>query len=117
MQHVIASHGIDDACREGVLHDGSERRRGAGGDLIGSGARDRHAFAGADEVDDAEAEEEREGGHDFEIQNRFAADAAHVFDIAAAGDSCDQGREDERRDDGADEAQKDRAHEAQLRGE
>ncbi len=57
---------------------------------VGGGARDRHAIAGADQVDHAQAEEQREGGDDFEIEDRLAADAAHVFEVAAAGDPGDQ---------------------------
>ena len=45
---------------------------------LGRTARDRHALAGPHQVDDAQAQEQRHRGHDFEIENRLPADAAHV---------------------------------------
>ena len=91
---------------------------GVGGSgRLGRGARDRHAVAGAHQVHRAQPEEQREGGDDFEIEDRLGADAAHLLDVAAARDAGHQRAEQQRRDDRADQPQKDRAHRPELLGE
>src|SRR6185369_1708448 len=117
LEHVVAGHGIDDAGGEGVLEDG---RQGGGrlrhGGLRGGGLNG-DAFAGADQVDYAEAQEERDRGDHFEVEDRLQSDAAHLLHVAAAGDAGHQRAEQEGGDDGADEAQKDVADGAELLGE
>ena len=69
---------------------------------------------GAHQIHRGQSQKQRERGDDFEIEDRLGADAAHVLRAAAAGDACDQGGENQRRDDRADEAKKDRAERAEL---
>ena len=90
---------------------------GSGGDGVGGGARDGHAIPGPHQVDRAQSEEQRHGGDDFEIEDGLGADAAHVLEVAAAGDAGHQRGEQQGRDDGADQAQEDVAHRAELVGE
>jgi hypothetical protein len=54
----------------------------------------------------ASPEKQRERGDDFEVDDGLQADAAHAFEVAAAGDAVDQCAEDQRRDDGADKPEK-----------
>src|ERR1700733_9676876 len=61
--------------------------------------------AGVAEIDGDEAYDESEGGSDFEVDETLDAHAANAFQIAVACDSGDERREDQRRDDGLDEAQ------------
>jgi hypothetical protein len=67
-----------------------------------------------DKVDGAEADEESHGSNGFEVKNRFAADAAHGFDIAGPSYADDKRREDQRGDDRFDEAQKNGAEDREL---
>ena len=46
-----------------------------------------HADAGLDQIHRAKSDEQRDGGDDFEIENRLAADAAHGLDAAGSGDA------------------------------
>src|SRR4051794_26653416 len=70
-----------------------------------------HADAGLDEVNDREADEERDGRDDLEVDERLRAHAADLLEVAAARDAYDERREDERRDDGLDHVQEDVAKE------
>ena len=54
-------------------------------------------------VGDGEAQKEREGGHDLEIEQRLAAHAAHGFDIAGLGDAHDDRGHQQRHDEALDE--------------
>ena len=104
LQHVVLGHGIDDGRRKNVFEEGVEgglvlRQRGIGGRPL-----DGNTVARADEIDHAEAEEERQRGDDLEVENGLAADAAHVLELARPGDAVDQSSEKQRRDDGADQA-------------
>ena len=76
---------------------------GSGG--FGGGALDGHALAGPHQVHGGQAQEQRQRGDDFEIEDGLDADAAHALQIAAAGDADHQRGEDQRRDDGADQPQ------------
>ena len=99
-----------------MLQHGGERRRGRRGKRVGGGAGDGDALAWARQVDGGETEKQREGGDDFKIDDGLETDAAHLFEVARAGDAVDQGGEDQRRNDGADEAQENVADGFQVRG-
>ena len=66
-------------------------RRGRG--RVGA---DRHRQPGArlEDVDEREAEEQRDRRRDLEVDDRLHADAAHRLQVAGAGDADDQRRED-----------------------
>ena len=117
LQHVVAGHGVDDARRERVLHDRGERGGSGGRHRVGSRARDRDAIAGTHQIDHAQPQEQRKRSDDFEIEDGLGADSPHVFEIAAAGDSGHERAEQQRRDDGTDQAQKHGAHQAELLGD
>ena len=53
------------------------------------------ADAGFGDVDGDEADEERDGGEDFEVDEGFQAEAADGFGFGVAGDAGDEGPEDE----------------------
>ena len=90
-------------------HGALVRQRGLGGSL-----RQLHARARPHQVHRRQAQEQRERGDDFEVDDGLQADAAHALEIAAAGDAVDQRAEDQRRDDGADQPQKDGADWARV---
>ena len=48
-------------------------------------------------------DDQRESGDDFEVEQRLAADAAELLQIAHRGDAVDDGAEDDRRDDHLDQ--------------
>ena len=53
---------------------------------------------GLSTLHDDQADDEREGGDDFEIEQRLAADAPELLQVAHRGDAVDHGAEDDRRD-------------------
>lgn len=67
--------------------------------LHGGGAKvgdvDVEARAGFEQVDDEEANGEGEGGDDFEVEKRFAANTPKFFHIAHGGHTMDDGAEDD----------------------
>ena len=85
-------------------------RAATAGRVLGNGKAD----ARLREIDRRESEEKRDGGHELEIDDGFEADAAHLLDVACAGYAVDEGAEDERGDDGFDEAQEDVAERREL---
>ena len=86
----------------------SARKRGAGLRQSGFARRafQRHSFARAHQIHGGQSQHQRDGGENFEIDDGFDSDAAHGLDAAGAGDAVDQSAEDQRRDDGFDQAQK-----------
>ena len=112
LQHFAARHGVDDAGREGVFENLG--KAGAGlGEAGGCAFLQLHADSRLDQIHGAQADEERDGGDDFEIENGFAADAAHGLHVARAGDAGDQRAEEQRRDDRFDQAQEDGAQDGE----
>src|SRR5205085_11700868 len=82
LENVAAHHGVDDAGGESV-DDGFDKRFGMGLpdglDDVGVGSRKSDADAGPGEVDDGQADEQRGGGDDLEINQRFRAHASDFF--------------------------------------
>ncbi len=66
-----------------------------------------HSFAGPHQIDGDQSQHQRDGGENFEIENGFDSDPAHGLDAAGTGDAVDQSAENQRRDDGLDQAQED----------
>ncbi len=64
--------------------------------------------AGLDQIHRAQTDEERDGGHNLEVEKRLAADAAHGLDVARAGNTGNQRGEQQRRNDRLDQAQENR---------
>ena len=54
---------------------------------------------GLQHVHDDESDDERERGDDFKIEQRLAADAPELLQVAHRGDAMHDGAEDDRRDD------------------
>ena len=74
---------------------------------------DVHADAGLQDVDHDQADDQRQRGHDLEIDQRLQADAADLLHVLHAGDAVHHGAEDDRRDqhlDQLDEAVAERLH-------
>ena len=65
----------------------------------------RQPGAGLEDVDQRQAEEQRDGRRDLEVDDRLQADAPHRLQVAGAGDADDQRREQQRRDDHLDHPQ------------
>ncbi len=55
-------------------------------------------------IADDESDEQRKGGDYFEIQQGFATDATNLFHVVHAGNSGDQGAEDDQSNDHGDQA-------------
>src|SRR5580692_9585285 len=56
------------------------------------------------EIADDKADKQSERRDDFEVQQRFAADAANFFHVLHAGDAGDYSAENDQRNDHCDEA-------------
>jgi len=89
-------HGVDDARRKDVLQDRAEgglclRHGGFSGAAV-----NWNAGAGAHQVDGGQPPETTPGCDDLEIEDGFAANAAHAFHVAAARDAHHQGPEQQR---------------------
>ena len=104
LEEVATGEGADEAVGDDVEEEvnGAE---GVGfafefvGGLDSGGAEvgdvDVEAGAGFEEVDNEEADGEGKGGDDFEVEERFAADAAEFFHVAHGSDAVDDGAEDD----------------------
>ena len=89
---------------------------GLGKDAGGLGDRHGQADTGFADVDREQADDQGERGDDFEVDEGFQADAADAFEVSMPGDADDERGEDERGDDGLDEAKKDVGEDAGLGG-
>ena len=65
------------------------------------------AFAGAADVDGGETDEQGDGGNDFEIDERFEAEAAYFLQVGMARNAYHEGAEEKWRDDDADQTEED----------
>src|SRR3981081_4103353 len=68
------------------------------------------------EIDGDKAQDKGQGGRDLEVDEALDAHASDALEVAVAGDAGDQRREDERSDDGFDQAKKDVAENTQVDG-
>jgi len=73
---------------------------------LGGCALQRHALSRPNQIDGAQAQEQRNSSQHFEIDNGFQTDPSHRLHAARAGDAVDQSAKDQGRDDGPDQAQK-----------
>src|SRR5215472_7793213 len=99
---------MQDQIRRGLfLYRGRRRRVGR---LANPDTRTR-------QVDGAEPDEQSQGGDQFKINEGFDAHASNLLQVGMPGNAHHQRGEDQGRDDGADQAQKDRAQYLKLFGE
>jgi hypothetical protein len=101
-----ARHGIDHAGWKCMLQRSGKCRADLRQAGLGGGPLQRHPLARTNQVDGAQAEEERDGSQHFEIDDGFQTDPAHGLHTAGASDTVDQSAKDQGRDDGPDQAQK-----------
>ena len=108
LQYLIVRDGMGDVVGE----DMEEKQLPGGRGLQGGGVRyicgwNRDADPGMRKMDGDEADDEGSRGEHFKVEQRFPAETPHAGRAAVARDAGHQRSEDERRNDGADEAQKD----------
>ncbi len=68
------------------------------------GGIDVESAAWLHHVPDHQADQQRDGGYDFKVEQRFAADAPHLLHVLHPGNAGDHGAEDHQRDDHGDQA-------------
>ncbi len=73
------------------------------GPCVERGGIDIKTAARVHHIADDESDEQRKGGDYFEIQQGFATDTTNLFHVVHAGNSGDQGAEDDQRDDHGDQ--------------
>ena len=110
LQDVAFREGIDHRVRDDVHQEiGHALRFGLAG-VIGHGFRierggiDVESAAWLHHVPNDQADQQRDGGNHFKIEQRFAAHAAHLLHVLHPGDAGDHGAEDHQRDDHGDQA-------------
>ncbi|MNV22301.1 hypothetical protein D3C71_1132680 [compost metagenome] len=105
LQDVAVGERADDGVRDHVEDKGNDAlvftSRDEASDFAGIQGRyvDVHADTRLHDVDHDQADQQGKGGHDFEVQQRIAAGLADRFHVLHAGDTTDDGTEDDRRDD------------------
>jgi hypothetical protein len=72
---------------------------------------------GCHKVDDHEADDQRDRGHDLEVDQRLQADPADLLHVLHAGDAVHHGAEDDRRDQHLDQLDEGVAERLHLRPE
>ncbi|MNF33664.1 hypothetical protein D3C84_144840 [compost metagenome] len=114
-QHFAAGHGREDVRRDQV-EDGLDERvfmlHFGGGRLV---LRDVHCAQGAhvdagtrvEQVGQQQADNDGDGGDDFEIDDRLQANPPEFLGVAHAGNADNQGRDDDRDHDHLDQTDKD----------
>ncbi len=110
LEHLVASGGVEEARREGVLEHAGKRCLAAGQllSLFGGDGREVHAITGTDEVHRQQAEAQRQGGDDLEVDDGAEGEPADLLQVLAVSRDADhQAREHERHHDRLDEAQED----------
>ena len=102
LQDIDAREGVDRARRNDGQEELADTARRPAARVLGDRPRiqrrrvDVHADAGLYHVDDDQADEERQRGDDFEVENRQQPRASDRLDVAHAGDAADHGAEDHR---------------------
>ena len=76
-----------------------------------------NADAGFAQIDGPEPEEDRDGGDDFEEDDGAQSQPADLPQVGMPGDADHQRSEQQRRNDGLDQPQKDERQHAQMRGD
>ncbi len=126
LEHVVAGQRVergggndveDEAADAGALELAGVV--GVGGERVGveAGGVDVHALARADHEGEDEADDQGDGGHHLEVEQRLAADAAHLAQIAGAGDAVHDHAEHDGRHDHRDQLEKGVAEHLEADGE
>ena len=118
-EDFIVAHRLEDRLRHHVRDEVLQVERGGRDAACGGYRRQRQVQPDArmKEGDDDQPERQRDQGREDEPQQRAEADAAESGNVAHVRDPGDQGREDQRRDDHLDQAQKQRGDDAQIIGD
>jgi hypothetical protein len=114
LQDFAIRHRLGEVLREDVEDHVLPGARRRGRELAGVDRRgQRNAHPGTADRDGRPADEERERGHDLEVDERFHAHPSHLPQVGVAGDAHDERGKEQRRDDRADQPEEDLADEAQ----
>ena len=105
-----ANHAVRDDMQDEIDRLLFARLLSVGRDGGGIGCSTGEARAGPHDVADDQADDEREGRDDLEVDERLEADPAHLLGVLDMGDARDDGAEDDRRDDHLDELDEAVAH-------
>ena len=113
LQHLVGRRGFEEALRHDVFEDAREC------DLIAADRRstcgdERHADARLQDVDGKQPDDQRQRRHDLEVDDCLDAHAPDVFQVAMRGDADNERGKQQRRDDGANQADEDGAENPQL---
>ncbi len=105
LQHRALGEGVHDCRRDDVHEEADEAGLGlcplrVAGDGAGIDMRgvDVHADAGLHHIHDDEADDERDGREDLEVDDSPHADPTDLLEVAHLGDANDDGAEDHRRE-------------------
>jgi hypothetical protein len=103
LQHGALGEGIDDRRRDDVEEEGDEAVVALGRlDVAGDRRRidlagvDVHAGAGLHHAGDHQADQQRQGRDDLEIEQCLGADPPDILDVVHLGDADNDGAEDDR---------------------
>jgi hypothetical protein len=110
-QKVALRRVLDQVRGEHVHGDVPARLRRGLGDIRVGGHVEGQTVPGANPVRDAEAEEERDGRHDFKVNERLGAHAAHGLEVARLHDAHHDGGEEQRHDEALDQRDEGLRHE------
>jgi len=120
LEQVAAHEGADEGVGDDVEQEVHRAGMAGGGGVLCDGLgieRGRvgvDAGAGLHPVDHEQADDERDGGDDLEIDQCLYPHPADLFHVAQAGDPHDDGREDDRADQHLDELDERVAQRLQL---
>ncbi len=119
LQNLSFRDRFRDIFREDMQQEVVPVRRRNGRERCGGSGRGGNGktYPSLRKIDRDETDNQRERGEDFEVDERFDAHPTDGFQVAVACDSRHQRGEDERRNDGLDQAQEDVREDAQVRGE
>ena len=116
LEHLAFGDGLGNVLGENV---GDDLRRGVwrnSESFAGSGGRQVNALSRAAQVDGGQANEHGNGGDQFEVDERFDAQPADFFQVRVAGNPHHEHGKKQRRNDDANQAQKDGSEQLKLRG-
>jgi hypothetical protein len=126
LQHVVARQRVERGGRNDVEQEAADAAAlqlvGVVGDgreclAVERGGIDVHAVAGAEQIGQHQADDERQRGHGLEIDQRLDADPADLLEVACAGDAMHHHTEHDGGHDHGDEFEKGVAEDLQADGE
>src|SRR5260370_16382312 len=106
LENVAAYHRVDHARRKRV-HNRFDQRFGMALldrlDDVDVAGRESYASSGLSEIHNRKSDEQRRGGDDLEINQRFDSHPSDLFQCAGTGDADHDGGDNQRRDDRLDQ--------------